>query len=132
MKTVYVAARFALGEEVRRIYSRLEGCGYTASEDWTKYRSIKPYSANPELSREYAVTLINAARTSDLFILISDAEGTGMHTELGSAIDHNLESGKPLIYVIGEYLSRTPFFFHPSVNQRENIEQVIEELKKAA
>lgn len=129
MKTVYVAARFALKEEVRQIYSKLEELGYNISEDWTKHKSIKPYDSHPDLSEEYAIADINGARKSDLFIIISDENGTGMHTELGSAIDHNLEFEKPLIYVIGKHLSRSPFFFHPSIHRRETIEEVIEELR---
>lgn len=129
MKTVYVAARFALKDEVRQIYSKLEEIGYKVSEDWTKHQSIKPYDSNSNLAEEYAIRDINGARKSDLFIIISDENGTGMHTELGSAIDHNLEFGKPLIYVIGKHLNRSPFFFHSSVKRRETIEDIIEELR---
>ncbi len=130
MKTVYVASRFALKDEVRKIYSKLEKLGYSVSADWTRHKSIKPYASNPDLSREYAVEDLNGARKSDLFILISDAEGTGMYAELGAAIGHNLEFGKPAIYVIGAHLSKSFIFFHPSVKRRENIDEVIKELNK--
>jgi len=132
MKTVYVASRFALKDEVKKIYSKLEKLGYSVSEDWTRFKSIKPYASNPGLSREYAIADIDGARNSDLFILITDAEGTGMYAELGAAIGHNLEFGKPTIYVIGAHLSASFIFFHPSVKRRENIDKVITELNKSS
>ncbi len=130
MKTVYIAARFARKEEVKAIYSKLQPLRYVPSKDWTNHRAIKPYDAHPELAREYAIDDVNGARNSDLFILLSDAEGTGMHTELGIALERHLEFGKPQIYVIGEHLSRSFFFYHPAVKRRENIEDVIRELSE--
>ena len=132
MKKVYVASRFALKDEVKQIYSKLEKLGYSVSKDWTRHKSIKPYASNPDLSREYAIEDINGARNSDLFILITDAEGTGMYAELGAALGHNLEFGKPAIYVIGAHLSASFIFFHPSVKRRENIDEVIKELEEAS
>lgn len=130
-KTAYVASRFALKEEIRKIYSELEKIGYSVSGDWTRHKPIKPYEKHPRLSREYSVQDINRARKSNLFILISDRAGTGMHTELGSAIDHYLEFKRPRIYVIGKHLSASMFFFHPAVRRKETIEELIEELKRA-
>lgn len=130
MKTAYVASRFDIKNEVRKIYSELKKLGYQIHGDWTGHQPIKPYEKYPELSREYSVEDLDFARKSDLFILISDEEGTGMHTELGASIDHYLEFKKPIIYIIGKHLNTSMFFFHPVVRRRETIEQVVEELKK--
>ncbi len=129
-KTAYVASRFALKEQVRKIYSQLEELGYSISHDWTQHKSIKPYLENQEYAEEYAIADIDGARKSDLFIILTDENGTGMHSELGAAIDHILEFGKPIIYAIGPHLNSSIFFFHPSVKRRKTIEEVIKELKE--
>ena len=131
-KTAYVASRFAMKENVREIYSKLEMIGYSVSGDWTSHRSVKPYTENQELSAEYAIEDLEAVRRSDVFILISDAAGTGMHTEFGAAIDHYLEFKKPVIYVIGKHLDSSMFFFHTSVRRKDTTDEVIEELKTEA
>ena len=128
-KTAYVSARFAQKEEVKKIYSQLKKLGYSIPHDWTQHKPIKPYSKNSELAEKYAIKDIEGSRKSDLFIIITDDAGTGMHSELGAAISNNIEFKKPLIYVIGNYLDRSVFFFHPSVKRRTTIEEVIEELK---
>ena len=130
MKTAYVASRFACKKTVKRIYSKLEKLGYFPSVDWTKHESTKPYSDNPGITMDYTSADIAGARKSDLFILISDRAGTGMHTELGAAIGHHIQFKNPLIYVIGKYVNSNPFFFHPSVRRRATIEDVIAELKE--
>lgn len=130
MKTVYVAARFAKKDEVREIFLKLESLGYVPSEDWTQHKLIKPYVNNPKLSEEYAVVDINGAKNADLFILISDEAGTGMHTELGAAIANNIDYKKPDIYVIGLRNARSAFFYHPTVKRRLTIDEVIEEIAK--
>ena len=129
-KTAYIASRFALKNKVRKIYSELEKIGYSVYGDWTQHKPVKPYEKHPRLSRDYSVQDIDRARKSDLFILISDRAGTGMHTELGASIDHYLEFRKPLIYVIGKYLNASMFFFHPAVRRRKTIEEVIKELRE--
>ncbi len=127
-KTVYVASRFVLKDEVRKIYSQLEKLGYSVSHDWTQTKAIKPYLENQEFAEEYALKDIEGVRKSNLFIIITDEAGTGMHSELGCAIDHYLEFKKPIIYVIGKHLNTNHFFFHPAVKRRATIEEVIKDL----
>jgi len=129
MKTVYVASRTAIKEDVKKIYSELKKIGYSSPYDWTNHKNIKPYSENSKLAEEYAIEDINGAKKSDLFIIITDEAGTGMHTELGVAIGNYLEFNKPLIYAVGEHTNRSIFFFHPAVKRRTTIEEVLKELK---
>ena len=128
-KTAYVSARFALKEEVKEIYSKLEKLGYSIPWDWTEHKPIKPYNENPELAKEYAIEDINGSKDSNIFIMITDEAGTGMHTELGAAIVSALENKEKLIYLIGENLDRSVFFFHPTIRKKGTIEEVIRELK---
>lgn len=124
----YIASRFGLREKVRVIYQRIQQKGYQISSDWTTHKPVKPYSQNPEISKEYAVDDIQGVRDCDVFVLLSDQAGTGMYAELGAAILSNLEHGKPDIYVIGEYNDRSMFFFHPAVKRRETLDQVLDEV----
>lgn len=91
---VYVAARFTKKQEVRNLYERLRKLGYEIAADWTLHKPVKPYEDNPGIAREYSIEDINAVRECDVFILITDASGTGIYVELGAAISANLEHGK--------------------------------------
>lgn len=131
-KTAYVSSRYAMKDHVREIHAKLEAIGYSISGDWTRHESVKPYEENQELCAEYSEEDMRDAINSGVFILISDKAGTGMHTELGGAIANNIIFKEPLIYVIGDHLDSSMFFFHPSVRRRKTIEEVIEELKASA
>jgi len=124
----YIASRFKLKDKVGDIYELLRSKGHETVTDWTKHKPVKPYKENSEFAEKYAAEDLRGVIGSDVFIIMSDDAGTGMHTELGAAIAENLRSGKPEIYVVGEHTSRSMFYFHPSVNKKENINQVLEEL----
>ena len=122
----YVAARWGLREEVRDIYKKIEEGGHEITEDWTVREGVRPYSQHPKLSREYSISDVEGVRDCDVFVLLSDKAGTGIHTELGTAILSNIERDKPKIYVIGDHLDMSMFFFHSSVNRSRNIDAVLE------
>lgn len=127
---IYIATRFQKKKIVRKWLRRFKELGYEPVADWTNHKSIKPYKENFELSEQYSIEAIRGVKDSDVFILISDEAGTGMYIELGRAISSYLERGKPKIYVVGKYNSRSMFFFHPSVNRRRTIQEVFEEIKE--
>ncbi len=127
-KKSYVAARFDKKQEVIGIHKRLEKLGYEISADWTNHKPIKPYEDNITHARQYSSEDIKGIADCDLFILLTDREGIELYAELGAAIFSNLRHGKPEIYVIGDYLSNCMFYFHPSVNRRKTIDEVIKEI----
>jgi len=49
-----------------------------------------------------------------------------MHTELGIAMQRALQEGAPKIYIIGNYLSRSVFYFHPVINKANKIEEILD------
>ena len=128
-KTVYVASRFNKRLKVKEIFSRLEKLGYSISYDWTNHKSIKPYEDNEELSRDYSIEDIKNSIQSDYFILLTSEAGTGMYVKLGSAIFSNIINGKPKIYVVGNYINRSMFYFHPAVERIKNIEDLLTRLE---
>ncbi len=127
---IYVAARFGKKEEVRKLYRLLEEYGHVITLDWTLHKPVKPYEKNQETTRQYAIEDIEGVKSCDVFILLSDAGGTGMYVELGAAVILNVMFGKPKIYIVGDHLSRSLFYYHPSVNRRKNVQQVLQEIRK--
>lgn len=128
---IYIAARFERKQEVRDLCRLLTEKGHEITADWTLHKPIKPYEKNQELAQQYSIEDINGVKDSDIFILLSDEGGSiGMYVELGIAILSNLMFGKPIIYIVGDYTSRSMFYFHPSVNRRKNINHVLKEIEK--
>ncbi len=125
----YIASRTARTGEVRRIYDLLKNRGHEITVDWTLQNISRPYATNARQAREHSIQDIQGVRDSDIFVLISDRAGTGMYTELGVAISSHIDKRKPIIYIIGNHLDKSIFYFHPSINIRHKIEQVIEELE---
>ncbi len=124
----YIAARFNLMDKIKEVYKLLVEEGHEISLDWTEHKPIKPYDKNINTSKQYSIEDIDGVRNSDVFVLVSDEAGTGMYVELGVAILSNIIYGKPRIFIIGENNTRAMFYFHPSVERRENLEQVLSEL----
>lgn len=118
----YIAARFAHKEEVRRLHKIVRARGHEIVCDWTMYLPIKPYGENPDKAERYSLEDLEGVRGCEVFVLIDDKEGTGMHSELGAAII----LGK-IVYVIGENNERSMFYFHPAVKRRSSIEEVLDE-----
>lgn len=127
----YVAARFDMKEEVRDIYRKLEKKGHEIIADWTLHKPIQPYGEHKKLAKEYAIEDVNAVRDCDVFVLISNEGGsTGTYVELGVAIESNIANGKPKIYVIGEFNSNVLFYFHPCVNRRDSVDEVLDDMER--
>ncbi len=124
----YIASRFDNKDEVRKIYARLAEHGHEIAFDWTEHPPIKPYNDHSDQSQEFAIADLNGARNCDVLIVISSDAGTGMYVELGAAMASFLERGAPRIFVIGEHNTRSMFYFHPGVNRRATIDDVIAEI----
>lgn len=126
---IYIATRFNRKKEVQQLAELLKDNGHQIIADWTKHPPIKPYQKNQSLSEKFSILAINGIKKSDIFILLSDQSGTGMYVELGAAITNYLQSGKPKIFVVGDYNDRSMFFYHPSVNRLSSIQELIKKLE---
>ena len=130
---IYVATNFSRRDEVKKIHDELRNLGYEISADWTTHIPIKPIKIFDkkitDLAKDYAVKDMKGVEDCDVFILITAKTGSGMYVELGAALLSNMMTGKPKIFVVGEHLEDNIFYFHPSVNLRKSVSQVIEELK---
>jgi hypothetical protein len=127
---IYIASRFDKKDAIQNLQKVLSDNGHTISADWTRHKRIKPYEENRDLAKEFSMEYMEGVKNSDIFILITDDAGKGMYTELGAAIMLNTLFGKPEIYVIGEHISNTIFFFHPAVKRLGSVQEIVAELSK--
>lgn len=121
----YIAARFGKKKEVIRINKKLAKKGHESLSVWIQEANLKPYNKHSNKAQRAAIKCIDAIEKCDVFVLISDSRGTGMYLELGTAIMNKRLKGKPKIFVIGEYLNRSMFFFLPEVGLEKNIDDVL-------
>ena len=124
----YISSRVKDKNEVQEIIKDLKDKGHEITLDWTHFDSLRPYDEYENKSKKHSISFFKAIEKADVFILISNEAGTGMYTELGIALKQHLYSEKPSIYIIGDHLSRSIFFFHPSVNRVSNLEEVLDDL----
>jgi len=128
---IYVAARFQDKEKVKEIYKKLKDRGHTISGDWTNHTHTKPYKENQELSKEYSIEDMNNILNCDVFILLTNQEpGIGSTTELGGALALYIKNKSPKVYIVGDNLDGNMFYFHPEVNVKSTLEEVLEDLDK--
>jgi hypothetical protein len=128
---IYIAAKFDKQDEVSQMGEVFTQEGHVLMCDWTKDTPIaRPYDLNSESVSERAQRDLDNVRASDIFILLTENKGgnKGMYVELGAAIDSFLEHGKPKVFVVGDYIPQGFFFFHPVVNRRLTIEEVLNEI----
>ncbi len=119
----YFASRTRHKEIVKSIGKILESHNHELSFDWTSLDKIIHY--DEYLCKEIAEKISSAIYNTDVFVLISDPEGTDMFIELGIAIKSFLDNKKPKIYIVGEYNKRSLMHFHPSIIHMDSIEEVM-------
>jgi hypothetical protein len=128
---VYVTGKFEKKPIVLDLYERLKKMGHMISYDWTKHIEIKPYSEHVELATTYSDSEINGISQSDVFIYLSDREGTALKMEVGAAIMAKKLSGNPkYIYIIGEHNDKSPWFMNERLVKRfDNIDDVLKDIE---
>ena len=120
----YFASRRRHEKEIKYLIDNLSEFGHETSFDWTSLGGLKPYEENESVCRENSYKISNAIKNSDIFVIISDKEGTDMFIELGIAVGSNIQKKLPRVYVIGEYNQRSLMHFHPSINRIKTIDDV--------
>ena len=122
----YFASRRRHEDKIKYLIENLSDFGHESSFDWTSLGSMKPYEENEEICKENAYRISKAIRESEVFVMISDKEGTDMFFELGLGVGNNIDKGSPRVYVVGKYNNRSLMHFHPSINRVKSIEAVFE------
>lgn len=122
----YVAGRFSEKEKVKEINTLIKSKGHSLSGDWTDNIGSDNYEKTKDRSRKYAFEDLSGVIQCDVFILLlSEKGGTGSSTELGAAIALNKK-----IYAVGKHIGNNMFNFHPLVNHRLTLEEVLNEFEK--
>jgi hypothetical protein len=125
---IYIAARTSQRDEVKRYNAQFAKMGIIVL-DWTTNKNTKPYLDHPDLVKRYSISDLNHVRECDIFVmLLNEVPGTGQTTELGAAILANSFRKKKKIYIVGEYLDKNMFYFHPSVIHKKTVEEVVQEI----
>jgi len=125
---LYVASRFVNIEKVKEIHGMAISKGWELAFDWTRFPKIdvaKKIATSSARSSTEIISIMN----SHVFILVNCEGGCGMYVEMGAAIASCLKTGRPLVYVTGDQLDRSIFFYHPSVKVMPNVEDIFEDVE---
>ena len=114
---IYVAGKFEKKELIQKVYEKIKELGHSVSYDWTTHKHIKPYVNNQEIAVQYGNSELNGISVCDIFIYLSDEKGTTLPMEFGAALMLAKTKGKPLIYVVGEFNDKSPWFFNSLVKR---------------
>jgi hypothetical protein len=138
----YVAGRITRQDEVHEIVDRLKAAGIEITREWmwsttevtsdaqaSAYRK-RSYAEPQEKYRLEAKEDIDAVLAANLFIILTDENGTSMYVEMGAALASCLITGEPSsIYAIGPHFDRMVMYQHPLVKWVSNIEEVLKDLE---
>ena len=127
---IYVAGKFEKKDLILNIYKTLSEMGHSVSYDWTTHKNIKPYIENKNMAEKYAMNEVNGIIDSDIFIYLSDDKGHTLHMEFGAALMAAKINGNPIIYAVGEFNSKSPWFFNNLIKRRDTVEGVLKEIKE--
>ena len=124
---IFVSGKFEKKETlVRETIEKLKSIGHTITYDWTYHKPIKPYIENQELCREYSQNEVNGILNCDVLLYLSEETGTTLNMELGAGLALAKKTGKPQIIAVGEFNSKSPWFFHPLVTRVESLDKTLE------
>jgi len=125
---IYVAGKFEKKDMVLDTYKKIKEIGYNVSYDWTKHKPIKPYLQNSKIAAQYSDNELKGIIESDVFIYMTDEKGTTLPMEFGAALALLKTKNRPLVYAVGKFNDKSPWFFNKLVNRRDSIDEVIKEL----
>lgn len=121
----YFASRTKHKDTIKLIGNLLEKYNHKIIFDWTSLEKLIPYNQNENLCKNISQKIFSSIKDSDIFVLISDSEGTDMLIELGIAISSYIKNKVPKIYIVGEYNKRSLMHFHPSIIHMNSLKEVL-------
>jgi hypothetical protein len=130
VKKIYIASRYRHKVLVKKLLENLEKRGYISVTSWVDGKDIpKPYSLDVEGARDEAINATDGSNSCDVFVLISDEQGTWMYTELGIALGRAARGEKVAIYVVGEHGANSVFSYHPAVEWLKSTQELLKILR---
>jgi hypothetical protein len=125
----FVTGRSSNYQRVVEAFDAIESKYHDVTLRWTDLPMIKPYSENQQKAAEYAIQQIKGIVSADVFVLFAHKDGTGVFSEFGAALAM-AETQKLQIYAIGdeEVRSASMFHYHPKIQWRDSLGQILQEL----
>jgi len=120
----YFASRKKHKQIIGKLIRILKENGQDTVFDWTELDDIKPYSNNQKIASEISNKISLALLNTEIFVLISDKEGTDMFVELGIAIANWLKNKRIRIYIVGEWNKRSLMHLHPAVIHVNSLKEI--------
>ena len=125
----YFASRTRHTQKLVEISKFLESKGETILSDWVYIGMLTPFEANLKRVQKVAIHDVEAVLNSDIFVLISDPEGTDMFVELGVALaKHAAKLQHVQIYIVGEYAKRSLMHLHPAIRHTSTLKEVFNDV----
>ncbi len=118
----YLASRTRHQTTLRALADKLTEVGEEVLSEWLYVEKFNSFENNPEVTA-FSERIVEQVLEADIFVLISDSEGTDMFVELGIALS-NSKANK--IYIVGEDSKRSLMQLHPAVFHVQDIQEVLE------
>jgi hypothetical protein len=125
----YFAARTKHTEALITISKFLETKGETIVSDWVYIGSLKPFEEHLEEVHRVNKHNIGMMLQADVFVMISDPEGTDMYAELGVGLAKDVLTKDIRIYIVGEHAKRSLMQLHPAIIHTKDLIEVFEREK---
>jgi hypothetical protein len=138
----YVAGRISRQEDIRDILARLRGVGIEITRDWTWTTTItneqdaevfrkKSYATLDPKYHEEADRDLKAVLDADIFIVLTDENGSSMYVETGAAFaGKNIRNTPQLLYAIGPHFDRMVFYQHNDIIRVTAVDEILADLQK--
>ena len=121
----YFASRTKHQEKIKEISQFLAEKGEVVSSDWVYQGILTPYEDHRKEVEELSKNVVEAILGTDIFVLISDPEGTDMFIECGIALGQCVSTNSKMkIYIVGPYAKRSLMQLHPRIVHVEDIEEL--------
>jgi len=130
----YVASSISNKAAVQHAFASLRSAGHEVTTDWTLTDDVP--EAEREAKRDYVRSVVKrdfeGILEADVFLLLSEpSEGRSMYVELGIAIAMYDVARRPLVFVVGPRTNHAAFYFHPSVQRVNSIDEVFERVGRS-
>lgn len=123
----YFACRMRHLETIKEVCNALSEAGEKIVSTWVYEKSLKPYEENREEVAQVARNVVRDVSRADVFVLLSDKEGTDMFVELGIALAVKQSANPDMrIYIAGPYSKRSLMHLHPDATHTETTEEVFQ------
>jgi hypothetical protein len=121
----YIASRTKHVEKIKQITDVLTKQGEHVTSDWVNYGKLAPFEEHMDEVAKLTSDVVASILASDIFVLISDQEGTDMFVELGIALARKSEKPENRIYIVGPYAKRSLMQLHQGIIHVGTIDEVL-------